>query len=118
MKRKMKMRIILVLSIVLILPILSACGSSSPSRLIVGEWYDGHGTTMIFERNGTVTERWHGDRMTASYDILNDNTLDIIDPNYGTLSYTWAGSLENVGGSTWFVTQEHLYFGRDVFTRR
>jgi len=123
MKNQMKALFVLALILVFFVLILSACGgsSSSPDRLIVGEWRNQWGDTWAFQSGGRVQLREDGERVSGTFSISRDNTLDIVlvFPGWSDeMSFTWADSEDDIGRSEWFVTQERLFFDGDAFARR
>ena len=116
--KKISILIVLAFAVVLLVPMLSACGSSSPQRLIVGEWVDEEGEIVwVFQDNGSFRERGGG--LVGTYEVISNNTLDMFAlAGLFEESFTWAGNSNNVGSDEWFVTRNHLYIDGDVFTRR
>jgi len=106
MKTKWKV-LLLVFCVVFAMTTLSACRSSSPSRLIVGEWSDGD-ETWTFSRNGTFRLREDGYSVSGTWRVLSDDTLDIIFPGYVD-SFRWSSSGSNIGIEEWYVTSDRLH---------
>ena len=122
MKTKLRVLAVLVLSIAILIPILTAC--SSPQHLIVGEfhytWGDGTGVreTWIFNADGTFVLIFDNNRETGTWEILSDNELFISSRYFPNKHYYWAENENNVSRNEWFVTRDRLYLDDLEFSRR
>ena len=122
-KRLLTILIIALIGIALVLVVRSCNGggSSSPERLIVGEWHSDWGETWTFQRNERVQIREGRESASGTFNVSRDNALSItlVFP-WGDeeVTVTWAESEDNIGRGEWFVTSERLFFEGDVFVRR
>jgi len=121
MQKKRKSLFSVVLIVVLLLTTLSAC-SSSPERLIVGEW-EIENTLLIIRNDGTLQVR-EGDWIErGKWEVRRNNELDIYFWSPGWLSYELAYTLywsddSSTDEEEWHITRQNLYMSGGVLTRR
>ena len=113
MQRKRKSLLAIVFIIIFAVATLSACGGSSPQRLIRGSWDARNGDYIIFESGG----RGRDCCGSFTYRVYSDNTLRITQ-GFDEISFRWADSGSDVGWNEWHVTRRTLYFMGETFTRR
>jgi len=120
-KRLRAVIVILLLGIAIVL-IARACNSSSPARLIVGEWRNTYwGETWIFESNGRVRLREDGETASGTFNISRDNTLTVTFVfSWGNdeMTFNWVDNEETQFRDDWWVTQDSLFIDGLVFVRR
>jgi len=105
-------RVLFVVTIcILLIPILTSCGSS-PRSLIVGTWNSDWGETWEFREGGSLRVSEGLESITGSYSISSNNELTIINIPVvnDEVIFTWAEDEYDVGSQEWFIKENYLFF--------